>query len=98
MLTLVQPLPSSSTGTSSGSTGTSGDAGSTAVPWFMQLANGDTCGGTGGTAASGGSPSLSYACQSGVASPLNTSTEPWTVRYLANNSDVPSDVAVSTAW
>jgi len=98
MLTLVQPLPSSSTGTSSGSTGTSGDAGSTPVPWFMQLANGDTCGRTAGTASSAGSPSLSYACQSGVASTLNTSTEPWTVRYLANNSDVPSDVAVSTAW
>ena len=98
VLTLVQPLPSSSTGTSSGSTGTSGDAGSTPSPWFMQLANGDRCERTTGTASSAGSPSLSYACQSGVASTLNTSTEPWTVRYLADNSDVPSDVAVNTAW
>ena len=91
VLTLVQALPSSSTGTSA-------DTGSTPAPWFMQLANGDTCGRTTVTAPSAGSPSLSYACQSGVAGTLNTSTEPWTVKYLPNNSDVSSDVAVSTAW
>jgi hypothetical protein len=91
MLTLATPLPSSSTAPSS-------STGSTPVPWFMQLANGDTCGRTTGTAFSAGSPSPSYDCQSGVASALNTSTEPWTVEYLPNNSDVSSAVAVSTAW
>ncbi len=91
MLTLVQPLPSSSTGIS-------GSTGSTPVPWFMQLANGDTCGRTTETASTAGSPNLSYGCQSGVASTLNTSTEPWTIKYLPSNSDVSSDVAVSTAW
>jgi hypothetical protein len=91
MLTLATPLPSSSTAPSS-------STGSTPVPWFMQLANGDTCGRTTAAASSAGSPSPSYGCQSGVASALNTSTEPWTVEYLPNNSDVSSDVVVSTAW
>lgn len=91
VLTLVQPLASSSTGTT-------GDPGPAPVPWYIQLANGDQCGRTTGTASSAGGLSLSYACQLGSASSPNTSTEPWTVQYLPNNSQVVSDVAVITAW
>lgn len=41
---------------------------------------------------------VSYFCQSGATSAPNTSTEPWTVQYLPNNSHVISEVAVTTAW
>lgn len=91
LLTLGQPLPSSSTGTT-------GNTGSTPVPWFMELANGDKCGQTTGAAFSAGGLSLSYECQSGRASAPSTSTEPWTVQYLANDSHVISEVIVVTAW
>jgi serine/threonine protein kinase len=91
MLTLVKSLPY-------GSTGTTGNTGSSLLPWFMQLANGDQCGFITGTASIAGGVVLNYGCQSGGASTPNTSTEPWTVQYLPNNSHVISDVAVTTAW
>jgi serine/threonine protein kinase len=90
MMTLTTPLPYSSAET--------GNTESAPDPWFMQLANGDKCGQTSGTSESAGGVTLSYVCQSGAAGALNTATEPWTVKYLPNNSHVISDVAVTTAW
>jgi hypothetical protein len=75
-----------------------GNTGSTPAPWFMQLANGDKCGETSGTAESAGGVTLSSLCLSSAAGALNTAAEPWTVKYLPNNSHVISDVAVSTVW
>jgi len=89
LLSLAQPLSYSAWGTpSSGSS----------VPWFMELANGDRCGLTTGTNGEAGGVTLSYGCQSGGASTPDTSTEPWTVQYLPNDSHVLSEVDVITAW
>jgi hypothetical protein len=91
MMTLTTPL-------SYASTGVTGNTGSIAPPWFMELANGDQCGLITGAVSGAGGVTLPYGCQSGSASTPNTTTEPWTVKYLPNGSHVISYVAVTTAW
>jgi hypothetical protein len=89
LLELTQPLSYSSSGTTNGGT---------SLPWFMQLANGDRCGLITGTAGEAGGVTLNYGCQSGDASTPNMTTEPWTVEYLPNDSDVLSTIDAVTAW
>jgi len=89
LLPLTQPLSYSASGTPSGGT---------SLPWFMQLANGDRCGLITGTAGEAGGVTLNYDCQSGAASTPDMTTEPWTVEYLPNGSDVLRAVDVVTAW
>lgn len=92
LMTLSTPLPNSF----NSNTGNTGSA--QFSPWFMQLTNGDQCGRTTGTVQSAGGVALIYGCRLGAASSPATSTQPWTVQYLPNNSHVISDVAVTTAW
>ena len=94
MLTLATPLPSSSGGTTV-NTG----------PWFMQLRNGEMCVQTGSAVSSADGVTFVYDCRNnpmgkvfGGANAPNTSTEPWTVKYLPNSSHVISEVDVTTAW
>jgi hypothetical protein len=89
LLELMQPLPYSASGTLNGGT---------SLPWFMQLANGDRCGLITGAAGEAGGVTLNYGCRSGDASTPDMSTEPWTVEYLPNGSDVLSGIDLVTAW
>jgi hypothetical protein len=89
LLDLTQPLSYSSSDTTNGGI---------SLPWFMQLANGDRCGLITGAAGEAGGVTLNYGCQSADASTPNMTTQPWTVEYLPNGSDVLSTVDVVTAW
>lgn len=89
ILNLTQPLSYSASGMPTGGSST---------PWFLELANGDRCGVTTGTVGEAGGVTLNYGCGSGGASTPDTSTNPWTVQYLPNDSHVLSQVDVSSAW
>jgi hypothetical protein len=89
LLKLTKPLSFSASGTPS--------AGAS-VPWFMEISNGDRCGLTTGTTGEAGGVTLAYGCRLGNASTPDTTTEPWTVEYLPNDSHVLVSVDVVTAW
>jgi hypothetical protein len=86
LLSLSQPLPSSSTGFEP-----------TGGVWPLELAlsNGVDCEVIQGTASV---PGGNYGCTSGSASNPNTSSEPWTVSYWSNGATTPVTVAVTTVW
>jgi hypothetical protein len=86
LLTLAQPLKSSSTGFKP-----------TGVwPWLLVLSNGDQCEIIQGTASAPGY--LNYGCNVGTASNPSTTSQPWTVSYLPNGAQTKVTVDVATVW
>jgi hypothetical protein len=64
-------------------------------PLVLRLSNGVQCSVIQGTAAYGG---YNYGCSTGYASPPDTSTDPWTVKYIANGPSSSVTVTVTNAW
>jgi hypothetical protein len=88
VLTLSQPLASSSTGfTPTG-----------VWPLVLVLSNGDQCQVIQGTGNVVGQVTFNYGCNSGDATFPNTSTQAWTVTYLPTGATTSMTVEVTTAW
>lgn len=92
LMHLTKPLP-----TSQGHPNTNENA--PTADWALELSNGAHCVLITGTIGVLGGVWLPYYCSSGAsAGTLNTQSEPWTVEYNRQGSDILYEVDVTVAW